>query len=81
MKSFLKEPTQAAFAIIDEFVDLVLRAEKVEQEWQIFLRDFALIIWEEELSSEIANNKIKKDWIDIIVKTSKSNKLDCLGKN
>ncbi|MEL6442039.1 MAG: hypothetical protein AAFQ80_22690 [Cyanobacteria bacterium J06621_8] len=47
LKSFLKEPTQAAFAIIDEFVDLVLRTEKIEQDWRIFLHDFALTIWED----------------------------------
>ena len=81
LKTFLKEPTQAAFAIIDEFVDLVLRTEKIEQDWCIFFHVFASEIWENELDNEMINNEIKKQWIDIVTKTSEFNKIDCLSKS
>ncbi|MBW4429163.1 MAG: hypothetical protein KME50_33385 [Nostoc desertorum CM1-VF14] len=41
LKNLLKEPRQAGFAIVEEFVDRVLRAQGVQTEWQIFLQEVA----------------------------------------
>lgn len=37
LKGLLREPSQAGFAIVEEFVDSVIRANGVENEWRDFL--------------------------------------------
>ncbi|WP_088893791.1 hypothetical protein [Leptolyngbya ohadii] len=37
LKKLLREPSQAGFAIVEEFVDRVIRAKGVENEWRDFL--------------------------------------------
>jgi len=37
LKGLLREPSQAGFAIVEEFVDRVVRAKGVENEWRDFL--------------------------------------------
>ena len=47
MKGFLSEPSQASFAIVEEFADRVLRAKSAKKEWKRFLRRKRGQIWED----------------------------------
>lgn len=47
LKELLSEPSQAIYAIVEEFIDCILRAQDVESEWRIFLQDVQGQIWEE----------------------------------
>ncbi len=38
LKQLLSEPNQAAYAIVEEFVDTILRRTNIESEWRIFLQ-------------------------------------------
>ena len=68
LNSLLIEPNQAGFAIVEEFVDRVLRTEGITEEWQIFLQEFAHQVWQDEFESISANGQLKKEWIDTIEK-------------
>ncbi|GAA6616585.1 hypothetical protein [Scytonema sp. NUACC26] len=39
LKQLLSEPNQAAYAIVEEFVDTTFRKTNIESEWQIFLQE------------------------------------------
>lgn len=66
LKTLLKEPSQAAFAIVEEFADRVLRAEGVRTEWQIFLQEIASVVWEDEFSKEMERIRLRRDWVQTI---------------
>lgn len=72
LEGFLSEPSQAAFAIVEEFIDRTIRAESVqktssvEKEWRKFLRKHRCQIWPEHF------NKIQEQ------KNLQNNLLDCI---
>ena len=45
LDDLLDEPSQAAFAIVEEFVDRVLRVESIDAEWRIFLAEMRSEVW------------------------------------
>jgi hypothetical protein len=45
LKDLLREPSQAEFAIVEEFVDRVIRAEHVKGEWRNFLWKERSKVW------------------------------------
>jgi hypothetical protein len=76
LNCLLIEPSQAGFAIVEEFIDRVLRAESIREEWQIFLQEFATQIWQEEFTSISANSQVKQEWIYTIEQAQQKNILD-----
>ena len=76
LKNLLIEPNQASFAIIEEFIDRVLRAEGIREEWEIFLQEYADKVWQEEFESTSTNEKLKKEWIDTLKKVQQRNKAE-----
>lgn len=66
LKSLLKEPSQAGFAIVEEFVDRVLRAEGVRTEWQIFLQEVASDVWIDEFGTTMERTQLRRDWMQRI---------------
>jgi hypothetical protein len=63
LDDLLAEPNQAAFAIVEEFLDRILRAKKVRQEWLKFLQEIYDRFWLEEFAEFAHNNKISQQWI------------------
>ncbi|MCF3576018.1 dynamin family protein [Planktothrix agardhii] len=47
LNGFLSEPSQASFAIVEEFADRVLRAKSARKEWKRFLGPKRHQIWDE----------------------------------
>ncbi|MEH2241914.1 hypothetical protein [Nostoc sp.] len=66
LKTLLKEPSQAGFAIVEEFVDRVLRAEGVRTEWQIFLQEVASDVWIDEFGTTMEPTQLRRDWMQRI---------------
>lgn len=66
LKTLLKEPSQAGFAIVEEFVDRVLRAEGVRTEWQIFLQEVASDVWIDEFGTTMERTQLRRDWMQRI---------------
>ncbi|WP_319422263.1 hypothetical protein [Pleurocapsa sp. FMAR1] len=76
LKNILVEPSQAGFAIVEEFVDRVVRAEGMREEWEIFLQEFASQIWQEKFESVNASSLLKKEWIDTVKQAQNKNNLE-----
>lgn len=77
LAEILREPSQATFAIVEEFNDRIFRADGVNEEWQIFLAQNRELIWSEFEQLE-SNNQLKKDWIELIEKVTQANQLDSM---
>jgi hypothetical protein len=65
LTGFLSEPSQASFAIVEEFSDRVLRAKNAKKEWNLFLYKKKRQIWED---FEILENQVNaiKDWSNLL---------------
>ncbi|MFM2062331.1 MAG: hypothetical protein RLZZ507_2001 [Cyanobacteriota bacterium] len=84
LMDFFKEPNQAAFAIVEEFLDRILRAEDVKTEWEIFLLQSREKIWESEFQGKLIEETRKKEWLDLVKlveNANESEKLQILNYN
>ena len=73
LEDFLCEPSQAAFAIVEEFLDRVLRAETVKDEWLIFLYQERSSIWPEEFELLGERSRMRQEWLDAVEQATKAN--------
>lgn len=78
LEEFLSEPSQAAFAIVEEFLDRVLRAEEVENEWQIFLYQERSSIWPSEFELLGERSRLRQEWLEVVEQSSKVNQQDSM---
>ncbi|HEY9770528.1 MAG TPA: hypothetical protein V6C71_18890 [Coleofasciculaceae cyanobacterium] len=76
LKNILVEPSQAGFAIIEEFVDRVVRAEGIREEWEIFLQEFASQIWQEQFASVNSSSLLKEEWMYVIKQVQQKNTIE-----
>lgn len=72
LEDILSEPSQAAFAIVEEFSDRIFRADGVEDEWQTFLEQNKSLIWLEFQQIQ-ANRKLQQEWLELLEKVSQCN--------
>ncbi|WP_179071817.1 hypothetical protein [Nostoc sp. C057] len=79
LKTLLKEPSQAGFAIVEEFVDRVLRAEGVRTEWQIFLQEVASDVWIDEFGTTMERTQLRRDWMQRIGEVDHVKQQDALN--
>lgn len=66
LQDLLSEPSQAAFAMVEEFVDRVLRAEKVQRDWRKFLRDVRAEVWLEKFKPLAENTRLRQEWLNLV---------------
>ena len=68
LEGLLCEPSQAAYAIVEEFVDRVLRAKDVYKEWLIFLQEVRSDIWAAEFEKLGENSRLRREWLAVVDK-------------
>lgn len=74
LEDLLCEPSQAAFAIVEEFLDRILRVADLDIEWRIFLRQVRSQVWDEfKILAE--HTKIQGKWINAIEQVTVANNL------
>ncbi|AUT02078.1 hypothetical protein CLI64_17745 [Nostoc sp. CENA543] len=78
LDELLCEPSQAGFAIVEEFLDRVLRADEVEIEWRIFLREERAAIWPDEFELLGERTRLRREWLEAIEKVAIANQLDSM---
>ena len=78
LQNLLCEPSQAAFAIVEEFLDRVLRAKDVEIEWRIFLDDVRLKVWPTEFIELGNRTRWRRDWLDSVAQATATNQPDLM---
>ncbi len=78
LEEFSSEPGDAAFGIVEEFVDQVLRSKDAEDGWQDFYEKERAQIWASEFARERKLNIIRKDWLNLVEQAAVSNQLDSM---
>jgi hypothetical protein len=76
LEDLLYEPSQAAFAIVEEFVDRVLRAEGVKPEWRIFLEEVRSEVWPAEFEQLGDRTRLREEWLNSVERATVANQLD-----
>ena len=76
LDDLLAEPNQAAFAIVEEFLDRILRAKQVRQEWLKFLQEIYDCVWVEEFEEFRHNSKISQQWMADVERAIATNQPD-----
>jgi hypothetical protein len=79
LKTLLGEPSQAGFAIVEEFVDRVLRAKDIRGEWLTFLHEVASDVWTEEVGSTMERTQLRRDWMQQIGEVEQAKQSDLLN--
>lgn len=62
LRGLLYEPNQAAFAMVEEFVDRVLRARGARTEWDLFLFEIRSEVWRGEFDRLEARTRTRRRW-------------------
>lgn len=78
LEDLMCEPSQAAFAIVEEFVDRILRAENAKKEWFIFFEEFRSEIWQDEFTQLEGNSRLRIDWLEVVNKVVSINQLELM---
>ena len=75
LDDLLAEPSQAAFAIVEEFLDRILRAEGVKTEWRIFLEEVRAEIWPDEFTQLGERTRTQREWLNAVESATIANQL------
>ncbi|MFB2937639.1 dynamin family protein [Aerosakkonemataceae cyanobacterium BLCC-F154] len=76
LSELINEPGQAAYAIVEEFVDRILRAEGVKDEWLIFLQLERTTIWSSEFQALTENSHLHHKWLGLVKRIEEAVKLE-----
>lgn len=75
LKDFLCEPSQAAFAIVEEFLDCILRTADVESEWRIFLQSVRSQVWQEFPGDY---TELQREWLNSVKQATAANQSELM---
>ena len=79
LEDLLCEPSQAAFAIVEEFVDRILRAADVESEWRIFLDEVRSVVWLTEFQQLDSRTRLAREWLNSVDRAIAANQPVSMG--
>ncbi|MGB3671897.1 MAG: GTPase domain-containing protein [Phormidesmis sp.] len=79
LNDLLDEPSQAAFAIVEEFTDRVLRAEDVKKEWRIFLAEMRSEVWCDQFGQLEERSKAHRHWLEVVENATAANQVKKLS--
>ncbi len=78
LEDLLCEPSQAAFAIVEEFLDRIFRAADVESEWRIFLDDVRSEVWPHEFQQLGERTQLRQEWLHLVERATDANQSESI---
>ena len=66
LEDLLCEPNEATYAMVEEFIDNVIRQQGIANEWKNFLRRYKGKIWRDDFGQQERSREIRKDWLAAI---------------
>jgi hypothetical protein len=76
LEELLCEPNEAAYAMIEEFVDNVIRQKDIQEEWKNFLRGIRGKIWSDIFGKKERDRQMKKEWMESVNQVSRVNQVE-----
>jgi len=80
LRGLLREPSQAGFAIVEEFVDRVIRAKGVENEWRDFLWRERSKVWADAFRRMETLQELQKSARDLAERAKATNNANELSE-
>ncbi|HBB33210.1 MAG TPA: hypothetical protein DDZ80_08530 [Cyanobacteria bacterium UBA8803] len=74
LEDFYGEPAQAAFAEVEQFVDRVVRAKEIENEWAAFLFQEKAKVWPFEFGQDREGDE-RQQWLQLVDRAVAANQL------
>ncbi|VXD11459.1 conserved hypothetical protein [Planktothrix serta PCC 8927] len=76
LEKFEGEPSLAAFAVIDEFVDEMVRSKDVNEQWYDFMRERSSEIWPNKFGQQVGLEK--REWEQLVEQAMTANKVELI---
>jgi hypothetical protein len=76
LESLLSEPNEAAYAMVEEFIDNVIRQKEIQKEWRNFLRGVRGKIWSGVFGKKEQNRQIRQEWMTVVNQVTQINQLE-----
>lgn len=73
LENFSSEPGDAAFGIVEEFVDQVLRSNNAEDGWEQIYYQARGQVWGNKFAEERKLNDIRKEWVNAVERVAANN--------
>jgi hypothetical protein len=64
---WLSEPSQVTFAIVEEFVDQVLRSDGAHDEWRNLYQELRSEIWPREFERFETHSRVRRQWDEAVL--------------
>lgn len=67
---WMSEPSEVTFAIVEEFVDQVLRSEGAQDEWRNLYQELRSEIWPEEFEKFETHSRVRRRWDETVARVA-----------
>jgi hypothetical protein len=68
--NWMSEPSEVTFAIVEEFVDQVLRSEGAQDEWRNLYQELRSEIWPEEFEKFETHSRVRRRWDETVARVA-----------
>ncbi len=75
LDDLLEEPSQAVFAIVEEFSDRIIRAEGTKDEWRNFLTSVRAEVWPDQFGQLEERSRTYHEWLEVVENTIAANQI------
>lgn len=72
---WLTDPNKVAFAIVEEFVDQILRAKEVEEDWRTLYYEIRAEVWQSDFEAFGERSRMRKEWTKVVEKALETNQV------
>ncbi|MFN6497650.1 MAG: hypothetical protein RMX65_011670 [Nostoc sp. DedQUE01] len=76
IEELLCEPNEAAHAMVEEFIDNIIRQKDIQKEWKNFLRGVRGQIWSEIFGKKERDREMRKKWVELVNQVNQVNQLE-----
>jgi hypothetical protein len=76
LEELMIEPNEALYAMVEEFIDNVIRQKDIQKEWKNFLRGVRGKIWADIFGQKEQDRQMRKEWLELVNQVTAVNKLE-----
>lgn len=76
MEESLSDPSEVAFAIVEEFTDQVLSAERAKSDWRLFYNEWRAKIWSSEFGKFAKQSHHRRQWQGAVDRALQANRIE-----
>ncbi|AFZ03420.1 hypothetical protein [Calothrix sp. PCC 6303] len=76
LEELLCEPNEAVYAMVEEFIDNVIRQKDIQKEWRNFLRGVRGKIWSDIFSKNEQDRQMREEWMKAVNQVMLANQLE-----